>query len=626
MIKVKNLSWIFKFLWRYKFRFLLGMIFALIAAFANLFSLSSFVPIFNTLDSEKPVQVIEIGPEERKIYEKSQQQASLKIYERLYSYWVELKLTINSYFEGKTNKEIIFTIILFILPVYVLKIFSLILSTFLFGTGGFYAMRDLRNLVMDKLNCLNVSYYEQERMGYILSRVVNDIHLISRTIAVEFQEMVVNFFYIITHVALLILISWKMFFFIVIGIPILMIPINKFAVKVKKAAKSQQERLADLLSHINEVISGIRVIRAFSMEKFEEMRFNLINEKLYKDNYRGHFYHQVGPAISEMVITLIVLSFLIWGAYEIVQDNITKGHFFAFFFTLLFVMRPVIQISVVVNVMGILDAAAERIREIIDSKDEFEVSQTNIPFEGLKEGIEFREVSFRYPQRDNFALKNINLKIPKNQVVALVGESGSGKSTLIDLLFRFYEPTKGDILVDQRNLKDYEIASWRRKIGIVPQNVFLFHATILENITLFRTDIPFEKVIKACKIAHIHDFIETLPQGYHTLVGERGVMLSGGQRQRIAIARALVVDPEILILDEATSALDNENEKLIQMALEDAIKEKTVIIVAHRLRTVYKADIIYVLQEGSIVEVGNHQELLQKNGVYRNLYELQFHS
>jgi len=615
-----------KYLFKYKFRIMLGVFFALIASFSNLFSLTSFVPIFNALGSEQKIQVIEIGPEEKKIYEKYKNNLPLEDYEKLYIFWIDIKQKINAYFEPYNNKQIVYQIILIIIPIYILKMISITASIFFLGTAGFYATRDLRNDLYEKLNRLNLSFFEQERTGYIMSRVVNDVHLISRSISVEFQEAIVDFFYVVTHFILLILISWKMLIIILIGVPILMMPVNKFALKVKKAAKNQQERLSDLLTHLQEIISGVRVIRAFSMEDFEEMRFNLINEKLYKDTFRGHYYHQVGPAITELVVTIIVVFFLSWGAYEITKGEITKGHFFAFFFTLMFIMRPIIQTSVSLNLLGIVGAAAERVFEIFDHPNEFQQPKDVLPFTGLKQSIKYQHVYFNYPTnpKEEYVLKDINIHIQKNQVIALVGESGGGKTTIVDLLLRFYDPQKGEILIDGIDLKKYNIYDVRKKIGIVSQNVFLFNTTIKENITLFDQTKSDEDVINVCKLAYAHDFIEKLPDGYNTLVGERGVMLSGGERQRIAIARALIHNPDIIILDEATSALDNESEKMVEEAIETAIKNKTVIMIAHRLRTVYRADKIYVVEKGRIVEEGTHQELLEKNGVYKKLYDLQF--
>ncbi len=379
-----------------------------------------------------------------------------------------------------------------------------------------------------------------------------------------------------------------------------------------------------MLSHLNEVISGIRVIRAFSMEDFEEMRFNLINEKLYRETFKGHFYHQLGPAITEIVVTSIVVFFISWGAYEITNEHLSKGHFFTFFFVLLFIMRPIIQNSVMINILGVVSTASDRVFEILDNSDEFYAESDSISFTELKNSIEFRNIDFSYPSTKEKVLKNINLKIHKNEMIAFVGESGSGKSTLIDLLLKFYEPDSGEILIDEIHLEKYNIFSIRKRIGIVPQNIFLFNASIRDNITLFDSQISNNKLIEVCKIAYAHDFITALPQGYDTIIGERGVMLSGGQKQRIAIARALIRDPDILIFDEATSALDNESEKIVEEAIERSVMNKTVIIIAHRLRTVYKANRIYVFDNGEIKEYGNHEELLKKNGIYKNLYELQF--
>ncbi|MEQ8351406.1 MAG: ABC transporter ATP-binding protein [Leptospiraceae bacterium] len=613
-----------RFVLQYKFRIFAGLFLSLVVSITNLFSLTIFIPIFNALGETEKVELFPLGASELEKYDRFQRGEDLPIFESINARWTGFKVYSNEWVEDKTPREAIFSLCLLVLPIYFLKTIGLSLSLYFIGTAGTYAIRDIRNLLYSKLNRMGLDYFEQGRTGIIMSRVINDVQLVGRSLSIEFQEAVVNLFYIITHLVILALISWEMLLAILLVVPILIAPVNKFAVKIRRAAMGQQERLAEMGGHVQEIISGIRVIRAFSMEKFEQMRFNIINHRLFRNTFKGHYYHQVGPAITEFVATLVVVIFLGWGAYEISSGDLSRGMFFGFFFILIFIMRPMKQVSIMVNLMGASSAAAERIFEILDDKPRLTEAKDPIRFGGVRDTIQFDNVSFRYPGSDQDALKNVNVSVEAGQTVSIVGSSGAGKSTFIDLLPRFYDPTGGRILVDGKDLKNFRLNDLRERIGIVTQSVFLFNATLRDNITLGRVDIPEEEVVRAARAAHAHKFISALHEGYDTLVGERGVMLSGGQRQRIAIARAILHNPPVLIFDEATSALDNESEKMVQEAINTLLRGRTVFIVAHRLSTVTRSDRILVMDQGRIVETGDHKTLLEKGGIYRRLYEMQF--
>ncbi len=615
---------IFRYLLRYRFRILAGLFLSLIVSLTNLVSLTAFVPIFNALGSDETVVLFEIGGEEKQNYEDFKAGKEQPLHVSMAARITAFKIAANEKAASMSNRELIFFLAQFILPVYVLKLFCLTLTIYFIGTAGAFAARDLRNELYGKFGDLSITYFEQGRTGFLMSRIINDVQLVSRSLSVEFQEGITNLLYIFTHLALLAMISWEMLLVLLLGVPLIMSPVNRIALKVRKAALGQQERLADMMAHLQEVIAGIRVIRAFAMEKFEEMRFKLINEKLFQDTYRGHYFHQVSPAISDIVVSLMAMLFIAWGAYMISVDELDRGLFFAFFLILMFVMRPASQISVMINLVSAASAAAERIFEVLDMPAGTATRDAGRPFDGFKSTIRFENVSFRYPDKEDHALKNIDFEIRKGKTISLVGYSGGGKSTTVDLLMRFFEPQEGRILMDGVDIREYNVRDLRRCIGMVTQNVFLFNGTIAENIALARPDASLERIQECAKAAYAHDFIEALPNGYDTMVGERGVMLSGGQRQRIAIARALLHDPEILIFDEATAALDNESEKMFEGAIDKLARIKTVIMIAHRLRTVFRSDLILVFDRGQIVERGTHDELLEKNGHYRKLYEMQF--
>ena len=627
----RQLIWrLFGYVWRYWVRIGAGIVLSFLVSLTNLISLTGFVPIFNALGESGPVKIFTIGGTEKRRYEKHMRREPLVFYERMAAHMSGWKLSANAFFESRTSAETILLLCTILLPVYVVKILCIIGALFLVGTAGLMAVRDLRMELYQKLNEVGIEFFSEQRTGYIMSRVINDVELVGRSISSEFNDALINLFYIVTHVALLAAISWKMLLITLFIVPILMTPVSRFATRVRRAARGQQDRLADLGSHVQEIISGIRVIRAFSMEAFERRRFRDINNELYQNTFRGHYYHQVGPAITEFVSTLVVIGFLVWGAHEIVLaqqtpgSGLSRGLFFAFFFTLIFIMRPLKQVSIMYNLLANAAVAASRIFDLIDRKPSIRESPSAHPFRGVQREIRYRNVTFRYAGAARPALEEIDVTIARGQTVSLVGSSGAGKSTFVDLLVRFYDPVSGAIEIDGVDLRDFRIRDLRTSIGIVTQSIFLFNASVQENIAYGVPEVSEARIVEAARMANVHEFIEGLPEGYGTPLGERGVMLSGGQRQRIAIARALLRDPPMLIFDEATSALDNESEKLVQEAMEKLLVNRTVFIIAHRLSTVVHSDMILVLDEGRIMERGTHAELLENGQIYRKLYELQF--
>jgi len=620
----KNASRLFRYILRYRGRIVAGIFLSLLVSISNLFSITAFVPIFNAIGSTDEVVIFPVSEKEKEKYGNVPRGAQVPPEEEIAAKLYRLKVWANDQAKGKTAGEMVIILIVIVLPVYVFKLLCFIGTIYLIGTAGYLAVRDIRMDLYDTFNRMGLDYFGQEQTGLIMSRVINDVELVGKSISMEFNESLNNIFYIVTHFILLAYISFKFLIVIFIVVPLMMSPVNKFAIIIRRAAKAQQEKLAKLGGHIQEIISGIRVIRAFSMESFELGRFAKINEGLFKNTFRGHYYHQVGPALTEFVATIVIVGFLSWGAYEISNGALSKGLFFAFFFTLIFIMRPLKQISVGINLFSSSLAAADRIFELIDMPDGVPSAENPTPFHGLNKTIHFRELSFQYPGSERFALQNIDLEIPKGTSVSLVGSSGAGKSTLMDMLLRFYDPTSGTIEIDGTDIRDFSLTDLRSTIGVVTQNIFLFNASIRENIAYGRSDIELDRIIEVSKMANAHDFIMQLPHRYDTHVGERGVMLSGGQKQRLAIARALLLDPPVLIFDEATSSLDNESELLVRQAIDRLLAGRTVFIIAHRLSSVYNSDLILVMDQGQIAEKGTHGELLKRGKIYKKLYEMQF--
>lgn len=638
--KWKILGRLFRYIFRYRFRIFAGIVLSFLVSIANLASLSAFVPIFNAMGQEGSIGLFKLGQVEAQQYELWLDDAPQPVHEKIRGYATHAKVWMNAELSSKTSGEAIIWLCLAIIPVYFLKILCVTGTIYFVGTAGLFAVRDLRDELYGKLNHIGIDYFQKERTGMVMSRIINDVDVVGRSLSVEFNEALVNIFYIITHVALLAIISWKMLLIALIVVPVIISPVSKFATRVRRAYTGQQERLAELGGHVQEVIGGIRVIRAFSMEGFERNRFKVVNERLYEHTYRGHYFHQVGPALTEFTGTVMVVMFLVWGAWQITgfaatgpyseyltffyDRQLDRGRFFTFFVTLIFVMQPIRSISVMVNLLSATQAAAMRIFEMLDKPEGVVNPENPAPYREFSDKIEYTNVDFTYPETERPALTGVNFTVRRGQTVSFVGSSGAGKSTLMDLLPRLYDVSAGSISIDGRDIRELDLKDLRTQIGVVSQETFLFNATIRENIAYGRPDAPLDRVIEVCQAANADEFIQGLPEGYDTPIGERGVMLSGGQRQRIAIARALLIDPPILIFDEATSNLDNESEYLVQQAVERLLAGRTVFMIAHRLSTVYRSDEILVLDHGRIAERGTHQELLDHGQIYRKLYEMQF--
>ena len=414
---------------------------------------------------------------------------------------------------------------------------------------------------------------------------------------------------------------WKYAFFIVVVLPVLGIPLAQFARKLRKASKDSMVQISEIYTSLQEMLSGFTVIKSFCREKHEEKRFAVNNKDYYNVQQRIVRVDARTTPVME-VLSMTGVSIVLWfGGKDVINGAWTLGDFTAFILAVQQMYQPIKNFSQLNSTIQQAVSASERVFEILDEESKI----FNLPdaknIDVFSNDIVYKNVSFEYEQSKSI-LKNINIDIKKGQTVAFVGSSGSGKSTIANLLLRFYDVNSGEILVDGTNIKNLTLESLRDKIGVVSQDVFLFNDTVKYNIAYGKLDAGDEEIEKAAKAANAHKFISAMPDGYNTLIGERGMKLSGGEKQRIAIARAMLKNPPILVLDEATSALDSESEKLVQEAIETLMKNRTVILIAHRLSTVKNADQIIVIDKGTVVERGKHQELLDKNGVYAKLYNL----
>ena len=504
-----------------------------------------------------------------------------------------------------------------------MKILCLLASVYFLGIIGLASVRDIRIELHKKIHSLSIHYFHKERTGTFMSRAINDGEIIGKLLSVQFNEVLVDIFYVITHIGFLFWISWKMTLVLLLLVPILAIPIDKLAIRIRKAATRQQKSLAELIGQLYETISGIRAIRAFAMEDAEYRRFRMTNQRLTRSKFLGHYLHQVGPIFTDFIAVSIILSIFVWGAYEISQDKLSLGLFFIYFFALFFVMRPIKRLSIAINLLSASTSAAARIFEVLDEKEDVKEKENPLPLYTFSQSIRYENVSYKYPNGKTLALDNINLEIKVGENIALVGSSGAGKSTLLDLLPRLYDVQSGSIKIDNKDIRDINLSHLRNIIGVMSQDITLFNTNIAENIAYGNSQVSLKEIQKVAQQVNAHEFIEKLDKKYDTIIGERGVMLSGGQKQRIAMARVLLIDPPIIILDEATSNLDNQNEHLVQESLEKICSNRTVLTIAHRLSSILRAQKIYVLEKGRIVEEGSHKELLAKKKTYYNLYKNQ---
>ena len=614
---------------KYKTRFSIGIIFAFMTALFNAASLTILVPLFDALGAGKNHNFrLELTLPEKKILvkEKLFGKDSLDGLEKLKRLIIEFKENVNFKIKDMEPKEIVWDICKIIIPLSFVKLIFYLLSVYCIATSGYMAIRDIRQELYDKVQTLPLTYFYKEKTGILMSRIINDAEIVSAVISSNLRDAIINLFYVITHLVILMYLNIELLLYAVIAVPIIIYPVTLFTKKITKSTQKYHERMADLNANVHELISGIRVVRSFGMETYELGKFKDINQKATHRNFKGQFYLQIAPSLVELTSSLVVLGFFAVGAKLIFDGSFSQGEFMAFLLTLLFLLRPLTQLSQMVGKVSQARVSGQRIFEIIDKKvfeahDEPTAIKIN---QKLNNEIVFENVHFSYPESQIPVIKGINLTVKVGETIALVGSSGSGKSTLMDLIPRFYAPTEGRILIDGIDIQNINLSDLRKKIGIVTQDIFLFHGSISENIAYGKLDSTLKDVIRVSRLAHAHDFISEMESKYNSTLGIRGYNLSGGQRQRLVIARALLRDPEILILDEATSALDSKSERLVSDALDRLFKNRTTFIIAHRLSTIRKIKRIIVLDDGKIAEEGDHESLLALNGIYTRLYEHQF--
>jgi len=488
---------------------------------------------------------------------------------------------------------------------------------------GLAGVTDLRNKAYSKVVQQPVGFFEHNPVGRVMSAVMSDIEQLRTAFSEYLADFFRQAFTLAAFVMGLLVLDWRMAFGSAFLIPLVVWPVGKLGRKIRKSSEKSRTRLADLSQILQETVSGNRVVKAFGMEGFEIGKFREAARKLLRENMRWIRAFAATPPIMELLGAVVICLILLYARGQIRSGHMSPGVFYAFVFALFKAYEPVKRLGGIYQLFQQAAGVSSQVFRFIDLPEEILDTPAAKLLPRFSGSIEFSDASFAYDGGPPI-LKGIDLKVPAGSVVAIVGSSGAGKTTLVNLLPRFYTASEGTVRIDGFDLRDVTLRSLREQMAIVTQETILFNDTIWNNLCYGRPDMPEEKVICAAKAAMAHDFITQMPEGYQTVIGDRGQRLSGGQRQRLAIARALLKDAPILILDEATSELDSESELLVQSALNNLMSGRTVFVIAHRLSTIRRADKIAVLDGGTIQELGTHDQLLAQGGIYARLYEMQF--
>ena len=497
-------------------------------------------------------------------------------------------------------------------------------STYLMARIGQSAVLKLRQDLFGHLLSQSASFFERHRTNYLVSRLVSSAAAIETAVTSTIRDMLRESFTLIAFLSASFFYSWRLTLGSLTIAPIIAVLTARFGTRLRNLARESFEGNKQLTDTAQEALSNQSIVKAYRAESRESARFTAVAKRIVNANLRTARIAGFAPPVIEMIGVIFVVFLLFFGQREILSGRMNAAQFLTFLFFLFRSYDPMRKLSRLQNSMEQALAAAHHVWEVMDEHAEIREKKNAVQLPTLKRCIEVRDVSFGYANESRSVLRNVSLDIRAGTMVALVGESGGGKSTLTKLFPRFHDPVAGAVLWDGIDLRDATIASLRQQIALVTQETVLFNDTVLYNISYGKPQVTQVEIEEAARIAFAHDFIMELPQGYQTVVGERGVFLSGGQRQRLAIARSLLVDAPVLILDEATSALDAESERLVQRAMANLVRNRTTIVIAHRLSTVRRADMILVMKGGRIIERGNHTELLARDGEYRKLYELQF--
>jgi ATP-binding cassette subfamily B multidrug efflux pump len=522
----------------------------------------------------------------------------------------------------KSNMEMVFSMTMILIGLLIFESFIQFADSFLTNKIAQNIIKDIRSILYKHVLRMRLKYYDNTPIGTLVTRSVSDIEVLADMFSDGLISIIGDLLKVFVILGFMIFINVKLTLVVLAPIPFLLIATYIFKRAVQSSFQEVRTQVARLNAFVQEHITGMNIVQIFNREKAESGKFEDINAKHRDANIRSIMAYSIFFPIVEILSSVSIGLLVWWGGKGILQGTATIGQVVEFIFFLNLLFRPIRQLADKFNTLQMGMVSSERVFKVLDT-DEIIENKGLKNASSINGNVEFKNVWFAYNEED-WVIKNVSFSVKQGETVALVGATGAGKSSIINLLNRFYEYNKGEILIDGANVRDYELTSLRKNIGVVLQDVFLFSDTLANNISLNNPEITREKIIEASKMVGAHEFISKLPGTYDYNAMERGGMLSVGQRQLISFIRAYVYNPKVLVLDEATSSIDTESEKLIQNAIDILTKDRTSIIIAHRLATIQKADKIIVMDKGEIIEMGNHQELLKKNGQYKKLFELQF--
>jgi subfamily B ATP-binding cassette protein MsbA len=534
-----------------------------------------------------------------------------------------VKVVINSVFVER-NQRMVELIPLILVALVLFKGVVFFVNYYTMAYVGQKVVASLREELYEKVIRLPLEHFLKEPPGTFVSKVINDTNLLQDFTSRQVATFIRNLLTALGLIGVVFYQDYKLALIGFVGLPLVGFVISRIGKRIKRYTDRMQDRLAVITNHLFEAVKNAKEIKLFGVEERLAELFARDNRRYLREFMKIKLVEGLYPPVVELTGAVVVGFLIFYGGREVILGHTTPGAFFSFIVALIMAYEPIRKLGQNYNKIQQSSAVAKRVKRILDLPTEYQLKDGPKELRSPITSVEFKGVSFLYPNGHKPVLKNVSFILQKGKKYAVVGRSGSGKSTLVNLVPRFYDPTEGRVLVNGTDYRELKLLPYRKRIGMVSQEVVLFRGTIFENIALGKPDATLEEVIEAAKVAQIHDFIESLPEGYYTKLGEGGIELSGGQRQRIAIARAVLKDPDLLILDEATSALDSETEKAIQAAIDEKFRDRIILTVAHRLSTVLNSDEILFMKDGQLVGRGRHEELYRELPDYRRLVDLQF--